>query len=196
MYCQVWQGAWFALDVENWPEEGTIKRVGLLLLLRRTQELSSYVRAKQVFHTVWEVASLSLACLFNWSDTSGAGQVLRRNTYLLKWVSSVVFHALLLSLLPGSYVWFLLFTLWEVRSPQAVGISDCHPVPPGQAPFPTGKVIFSLYFVSECACCLSPYLCWQHCVQSTPPQSRSELPNSVMWCGVLVSTELRPSVPH
>lgn len=89
MYCQVWQGAWFALDVENWSEKGTIKRVGLLLLLRRTRELSSYVRAKPVFRTVWEVASLSLSHLFNWSDTSGAGQVLRRNAYLWKWMSSV-----------------------------------------------------------------------------------------------------------
>lgn len=61
MYCQVWQGAWFALDVENWSEEGAIKRVCLLLLLRRTQELSCYVRAKPVFHSVWEVASLSLS---------------------------------------------------------------------------------------------------------------------------------------
>lgn len=53
------------LDVENCAEEGAIKRVGLLLLLTRTQELSSYVRAKPVFHTVWEVASLSLSHLFN-----------------------------------------------------------------------------------------------------------------------------------
>lgn len=147
--------------MENWSEEGTIKRVGLLLLLRRTRELSPYVRAKLVFHTIWEVASLSLSHLFNWSDSSGAGKVLRRHIYLLRWMSSVKSCSMCLScLLPGSYVWYPLFTLWDVICPQAFGISDCHPVPPGQAPFPAGKVIFSMCFISERACCLSPYLCW------------------------------------
>lgn len=148
MYCQEWQGVWFALDVENWSEEGTIRRVGLLLLLRRTQELSSYVSTKPVFHTLWEVASPSLSRLFNWSDTSGAGQVLRRNTSLLKWVCSVKWCSMCSSCLCSlEVVWFLLFILWEVVCSQAVSFSDCHPVPPGQTPFPTGsyfllKVIF------------------------------------------------------
>lgn len=34
------------------------------------------------------------------------------------------------------------------------------PVLPGQAPFSAGKVIFSSYFLSEHACCLSLDLCW------------------------------------
>lgn len=85
--------------MENWSEEGTIKRVGLLLLLRRTRELSPYVRAKPVFHTIWEVASLSLSHLFNWSDSSGAGKVLRRHIYLLRWMSSVKSCSMCLSCL-------------------------------------------------------------------------------------------------
>lgn len=197
MYCQLWQGAWFALDVENWSEEGTIKRVGLLLLLRRTRELASYVRAKPVFHIVWEVASLSLLHLIC-HLRSWAGPQEEYLPFEMDELCAVVLHVLLLSLLPGSYLWYLLFTLWEVICPQAVAISGCHPVPPGQAPFLTGRVIFSLYFISECACCLLLYLCWQLSVWWTPPQSCSESPNSVMWYSVLVSPEARsrPSVPH
>lgn len=131
MYCQVWQGAWFALDVENWSEEGTIKRVGLLLLLRRTRDLVSYVRAKPVFHIVWEVASLSLLHLIC-HLRSWAGPQEEYLPFEMDELCAVVLHVLLLSLLPGSYPWYLLFTLWEVICPQVVAISGCHPVPPGR----------------------------------------------------------------
>lgn len=52
---------------------------------------------------------------------------------------AVVLHVLLLSLLPGSYLWYLLFTLWEVICPQAVAIS-------GSLPHRKSYFLLVLYF--------------------------------------------------
>ena len=99
--------------------------------------------------------------LSNCSDASGAGKVLQEEGLSSEddVLCEEVLPVFLLSLLPGSCVWYLLLlTLWEIIHPQAVGISDRRPVPLGQAPFPAGNVIFSSYLVSEDACCLSLYL--------------------------------------
>lgn len=86
------------------------------------------------------VTLVQLIChLRSWAGPQGEHLPFERDE-----LCEVVFHVLLLSLLPGSYLWYLLFTFWEVICPQAVAISGCHPVPAGQAPFPAGRVVFSL----------------------------------------------------